>query len=327
MSRQPGMKLTLQLHRPRKCLERTCWQEWVFSNNEQSNPWTFHQGIPVDEMSSVAGDALEIPARCRPTEVEYSPGGCASPQSREVYTSLDIGTAPKKRLLSYKVAATNFCRYLVPTQYTRDEVYHSPNLEWMHTEENQPESAATGSGGMSTDDVPLLEGVEPSLQQRATGCPVHLDSSLRTACPGDLQATPEGSNALVEKLERLVNKFASMEDAEKLGLGTSPNFRIWRMASAVLIIEADNHIKFSIILSLSLLLHRDDGFIPSRVEQRHVVVLHFDLQNFTDVQDIFVRVAEVDHPCDLPSLRKHCSVCADSSSMETLFLKSPLTIS
>ena len=114
MSRQPGMKLTLQLHRPRKCLERTCWQEWVFSNNEQSNPWTFHQGIPLDEMNSVAGDALEIPARCRPTEVEYSPGGCASPQSREVYTSLDICTAPKKRLLSYKVAATKLGVILCP---------------------------------------------------------------------------------------------------------------------------------------------------------------------------------------------------------------------
>ena len=32
----------------------------------------------------------------------------------------------------------------------------------MHKEENQPGSAATGSGGLGTDDTTLIESVEPS---------------------------------------------------------------------------------------------------------------------------------------------------------------------
>ena len=32
----------------------------------------------------------------------------------------------------------------------------------MHVAEHQPESAATGSGGMGTDATTLTEGVEPS---------------------------------------------------------------------------------------------------------------------------------------------------------------------
>ena len=36
----------------------------------------------------------------------------------------------------------------------------------MHMEENQPESAATGSGGLGIDDTTLLEGVEQSSSQQ-----------------------------------------------------------------------------------------------------------------------------------------------------------------
>ena len=35
-------------------------------------------------------------------------------------------------------------RYREPTQCARDEVDHSPELEWMHWEENQRESAVSG---------------------------------------------------------------------------------------------------------------------------------------------------------------------------------------
>ena len=38
---------------------------------------------------------------------------------------------------------THFWRYPESTQYTRDEVDHSPEPEWIQME-NQPESAATG---------------------------------------------------------------------------------------------------------------------------------------------------------------------------------------
>ena len=38
VSRQPVMKSTLQLYGSRKCLDRKCWQAWVLSNNERSNP-------------------------------------------------------------------------------------------------------------------------------------------------------------------------------------------------------------------------------------------------------------------------------------------------
>ena len=57
-----------------------------------------------------------------------------------------------------------------------------------------------------------------------------------------------------------------------------------------------------------MLLHRDHGFIPSRIEQLHVVNLQFDLQNLIEVQHGFVRDADleilIDRPCDLPSRGK-----------------------
>ena len=75
---------------------------------------------------------------------------------------------------------------------------------------------------------------------------------------------------------------------------------------------------------VGLPLHRDYGFLPSRVERLYVVILQFDLQNLIEVQDGFVRVADleilVDHPCDLPSREKVCLfvelLVEDDSSFE-----------
>ena len=53
-------------------------------------------------------------------------------------------TGLEKRLLGCKLAAMNFGVIVSPTQCARDEVDHSPELEWMHWEENQRESAVSG---------------------------------------------------------------------------------------------------------------------------------------------------------------------------------------
>ena len=37
---------------------------------------------------------------------------------------------------------------------------------------------------------------------------------------------------------------------------------------------------------VGVLLHRDDGFIPSRVERLYVVILQFDFQNLIEVQHV-----------------------------------------
>ena len=61
-------------------------------------------------------------------------------------------------------------------------------------------------------------------------------------------------------------------------------------------------------LLVGLLLHREYGFTPSRVERLYFVILQFDLPNLIQVQDGLVHVADleilVDHPCDLPSHEK-----------------------
>ena len=55
------------------------------------------------------------------------------------------------------------------------------------------------------------------------------------------------------------------------------------------------------VFLVGLLLHRDYGFIPSRVEPLYVVIVQFDSQNLTEVQDGFVCVANLEilssHPC------------------------------
>ena len=69
-----------------------------------------------------------------------------------------------------------------------------------------------------------------------------------------------------------------------------------------------------------LLLHRDGGFVPSRVERLHLVVLQFDLKLFIEFQDRCVRVAVFNASC-LP-VRKRCL-----SVRLLLLLKSPSMIS
>ena len=60
-----------------------------------------------------------------------------------------------------------------------------------------------------------------------------------------------------------------------------------------------------------LLFQHDYCFIPSRVGRQYVVILQFGLPNFIEVQDGFVRVADLgiqaDHPCDLQSRNKALS--------------------
>ena len=52
-------------------------------------------------------------------------------------------------------------QYLEPTQCRRDDVNLSSEREWMRMEENQPELATTGGGGMGTDATTVIE-VGPS---------------------------------------------------------------------------------------------------------------------------------------------------------------------
>ena len=86
-------------------------------------------------------------------------------------------------------------------------------------------------------------------------------------------------------------------------------------ASAVLTVEADGHTNVPEFLRLiALCIHC--GFIPSRIERLYVLILQFD-QNLTEVQDGFVRVADlellIDHQSDLLSCEKAFSFCAASS--------------
>ena len=59
INRQLVMSFILQLHEPQKCLERICLQKWVLSDMLRSNPGISHQVLVLDEMNSVAGDALK----------------------------------------------------------------------------------------------------------------------------------------------------------------------------------------------------------------------------------------------------------------------------
>ena len=107
-----------------------------------------------------------------------------------IYSSLNMWTGPKIRLLSYQLAATNLGRHPEPTQYTRDVGYFSQELQRMDMEDNQPESAATGCGGLGADE----EGVEASpFAAAGHRLPVHLNSSSNIERPGDPLATPKSS--------------------------------------------------------------------------------------------------------------------------------------
>ena len=48
----------------------------------------------------------------------------------------------KEGVAQSQARCNDFWACLEYTQYTRNEVHHSPELEWMHMEENRPEFAA-----------------------------------------------------------------------------------------------------------------------------------------------------------------------------------------
>ena len=135
-----------------------------------------------------------------------------------IYISLNIWTGLNMsgdEVAQLQARCNDFSRYPEP-QHLRDEVHSAPELEWMHMEENQPESPATGSGGLSTNDTTLLEGVEQSsLAAAGDRLPVHLSISFSTEFPRDPQATPASSNVLVEERERLAKDSASREKGSR----------------------------------------------------------------------------------------------------------------
>ena len=65
-----------------------------------------------------------------------------------LYRFLQIWTGLKKRLLSYKLAATNVGAIFSPHSLTRDEVFFIRQMEWIDLEENQPAWSAIGGGGL-----------------------------------------------------------------------------------------------------------------------------------------------------------------------------------
>ena len=89
------------------------------------------------------------------------------------------------RLLSYKLRAPNHGVFLSP--HTTCEMKYILRQSWSGCtrKQNQPEAAATGNGGMGTDDTTLSEGVEQSSFAAAgSRMLVHLTSSFSTAYPG-----------------------------------------------------------------------------------------------------------------------------------------------
>ena len=122
----------------------------------------------------------------------------SSLESRElIYRSLKVWTGLEKRLLSYTLHVMNFGVNLSHTSpLTRTRVDACGK--------NQPESAATGTGGMGTDDTSLINGVEPnSFVAAGDRLHVHLHSSCNAACPGEIWATTKSSFALLEEPQRV----------------------------------------------------------------------------------------------------------------------------
>ena len=86
----------------------------------------------------------------------------------------------------------------------RDTKHISEELEWVHTEENQLGSVATGSGSVGTEDTTLMERVEPSsLVAAGDRLPLHLSSSKIVQCLGDARTSTQSSNVLVQKPEQV----------------------------------------------------------------------------------------------------------------------------
>ena len=138
-----------------------------------------------------------------------------------IYRSLKVWIGLKKRLPSYKLAATIFGGVLSTTQCARDEGYLCQELEWVHMEDHQPGSAATTLGEMGAGDTISIGRREPSSFVAAGDrLLVHLHSSYSTACPGDTPTTLKSSNVPVEESER----WGKIPLTGKLEFKTWPNW-------------------------------------------------------------------------------------------------------
>ena len=99
----------------------------------------------------------------------------------------------------------------------------SQELEWKHMERHQPGPAATGSGGLCTDDTTLIESVEPSsFDSAGDRLAVHLSSSKSTACLGDVRTPAHSSNVPVEKPEQVERETTSQN-----GVAKTLEFEAW----------------------------------------------------------------------------------------------------
>ena len=137
-------------------------------------------------------------------KIEYSAGRCSSLKSREFQDLSTCGAGRKKKLLSYKLAATHFGFDLSPHKKCEMKFFTRQNWSGCTWEKNQPQSAATGWRKRMLMTPLLIEGVEASSFAAAGDrLVVHHNSSLSTACPGVLQAKPKSSEALVEEFEHL----------------------------------------------------------------------------------------------------------------------------
>ena len=118
--------------------------------------------------------------------------------------------------LHCKLVATNFEHLPEPAQYARDEGCLSPELAWVHMEETQPGSAATGGGRVGIDDTSLIErGESSSFVAAGDRLLVHFSSSRITACLGDARGTPHSSHVPVEKPAQVERDTTSQERSWK----------------------------------------------------------------------------------------------------------------
>ena len=94
--------------------------------------------------------------------------------------SLKVWKGLFERFPNCNLAATTFAVILSPTRYARELENLSQGLQWMLVGENQPVSAAAGTGRMGTDGTTLTEVVEPTCSVAARyRLPVHVKQFLQ----------------------------------------------------------------------------------------------------------------------------------------------------
>ena len=77
---------------------------------------------------------------------------------QKTYTSQHVD-GWREQVAHLRGSCNKFGHHPGPTQYARDEEHLSQELEWLHMEERQPGSAATGGGRVGADDTTLIESV------------------------------------------------------------------------------------------------------------------------------------------------------------------------